>query len=105
MGALQVVVSKRDQLITQGTTRGDGITPEMPSACTVISGCPSELRRLWVYSNGGFFEIFGEGDGGGIPCYNGNTSLPGYYTALQRYAPNLKFLNFHTPKSINNVII
>ena len=30
---------------------------------------------------------------------------PGYYTAFQRYAPILKFLNFHTPKSINNIII
>ena len=30
---------------------------------------------------------------------------PGYYTALQRYAPNLKFEIFHTPKSLNNIII
>ena len=30
---------------------------------------------------------------------------PGYYTAFQRYAPSLKPINFHTPKSINNIII
>ena len=30
--------------------------------------------------------------------------IPGYYTALQRYAPNLKSLNFHTPYSINCII-
>ena len=29
----------------------------------------------------------------------------GYYTALQRYAPNLKSLNIYTPKSINNIIM
>ena len=29
----------------------------------------------------------------------------GYYTAFQRYAPNLKFLNFHKPKWVNNIII
>ena len=29
----------------------------------------------------------------------------GHYKALQRYAPILKPINLHTPKSINNIII
>ena len=31
--------------------------------------------------------------------------ISGYYAAFQIYAPNLKFLNFHTPKSLNDIII
>ena len=35
----------------------------------------------------------------------GTVYIPRYYTAFQRYAPNLKFLNFNTPKSLNDIII
>ena len=63
-------------------------------------GCCRNLLKLYKGADPRrLFEVVTSGE-----TWVQYTTWPGYYTALQRYAPNLKSLNFHTPKSINCII-